>query len=396
MMTLKEELLKQPVTVKPAESAYGLMPELQAAPDAGGHTPAVLLKEYERSFSERDIESIQTIANSIELLDNDSLITYGAGAQEALGEFSHTMLEQVQTKDIAPVGKSLESLMQRLKRANPAELDMTNKNIFQKMIFKVRHSVQDIIDKHQKITVEVDNIATQLTEAQTLLTHDVNHLDTLYAKNKEYFDAVNVYIAAAELKRAEIETEILPALESKAQASNNQMVTQDVNDMVQYANRLEKRTHDLKLSRQITLQSAPQIRMIQNINQTLAEKIQSSVLTSIPIWKNQMAIALTLNKQADAAKAQKAVTDTTNRMLEKNSQMLKQTALVAAVENERGIVDVDTLRTTQENLVSTIEETLRIQRDGTTKRREAEKELVKMESDLKQRLLQIRENNSNS
>ena len=396
MMTLKEELLKQPTNVQPAESAYGLMPELQAAPDVNGQTPAVLLKEYERSFSERDIESIQTIANSIELLDNDSLITYGANAQEALGEFSHTMLEQVQTKDIAPVGKSLESLMQRLKRANPAELDMTNKNIFQKMIFKVRHSVQDIIDKHQKITVEVDNIATQLTQAQALLTHDVNHLDTLYAKNKEYFDAVNVYIAAAELKRAEIETEILPALESKAGASNNQMVTQDVNDMVQYANRLEKRTHDLKLSRQITLQSAPQIRMIQNINQTLAEKIQSSVLTSIPIWKNQMAIALTLNKQADAAKAQKAVTDTTNSMLEKNSQMLKQTALVAAVENERGIVDVDTLRTTQENLVSTIEETLRIQRDGTTKRREAEKELVKMESDLKQRLLQIRENNSSN
>ena len=220
---------------------------------------------------------------------------------------------------------------------------------------------------------------------------DVGLLDQLYEENKAYFDALNIYIAAAEQKRDELKQNDLVELEKKVKASNNQMDVQDLDDLQQYINRLEKRIYDLQLSRQITLQSAPQIRMIQNINQTLAEKIQSSILTSIPLWKNQMAIALTLLRQQGASEAQKKVTDTTNELLLKNSEMLKQNAIRTAEENERGIVDIETLKTTQTNIVDTIQETLRIQEDGTRKRQQAEQELQSLEQDLKTKLLQLKD-----
>ncbi|HCW36725.1 MAG TPA: toxic anion resistance protein, partial [Staphylococcus sp.] len=216
-------------------------------------------------------------------------------------------------------------------------------------------------------------------------------LDQLYEENKAYFDALNIYIAAAEKKRDELKQHNLVELEQKVKASNNQMDVQELADLQQYINRLEKRIYDLQLSRQITLQSAPQIRMIQNINQTLAEKIQSSILTSIPLWKNQMAIALTLLRQQGASEAQKKVTDTTNELLLKNSEMLKQNAIRTAEENERGIVDIETLKTTQTNIVDTIQETLRIQEDGTRKRQQAEQELQSLEQDLKTKLLQLKD-----
>ncbi|PWZ84063.1 toxic anion resistance protein, partial [Staphylococcus pseudintermedius] len=184
----------------------------------------------------------------------------------------------------------------------------------------------------------------------------------------------------------EIEQHVLPEMRQRVKAADDQMVVQDVVDMEQFVDRLEKRIYDLKLSRQISLQSAPQIRMIQNVNQALAEKIQSSILTSIPLWKNQMAIALTLQRQQKAATAQKQVTDTTNEILLRNSEMLRQNARVTAEENERGIVDIETLKTTQDNIIQTIEETLQIQQEGREKRQQAEKDLLALESDLKARL----------
>ncbi|PWZ34858.1 toxic anion resistance protein, partial [Staphylococcus pseudintermedius] len=211
-------------------------------------------------------------------------------------------------------------------------------------------------------------------------------LDGLYQQNKDYFDVLNLYIAAAEQKKTEIEQDVLPEMRQRVKAADDQMVVQDVADMEQFVDRLEKRIYDLKLSRQISLQSAPQIRMIQNVNQALAEKIQSSILTSIPLWKNQMAIALTLQRQQKAATAQKQVTDTTNEILLRNSEMLRQNARVTAEENERGIVDIETLKTTQDNIIQTIEETLQIQQEGREKRQQAEKDLLALESDLKARL----------
>nr|WP_246153168.1 toxic anion resistance protein [Salinicoccus hispanicus] len=349
------------------------------------------LTTYQERFNEEDLKRITEIKDKIEPLNNDALIQYGANAQQALSKFSHQMLNEVQSKDVGPIGDTLESLMKKLKEIDPDELSKEKKNIFNRLFRRVKKSVNELISKHQSVASQVDRISIQLEHAKEVLVKDVHLLDKLYDQNKDYFDAINIYIAAAEMKKQELENETLPQLRSKAEQSSNQMHVQEVNDMMQYINRLEKRVHDLKLSRQITLQSAPQIRMIQNINQTLAEKIQSSILTSIPLWKNQMAIALTLLRQESASQAQQAVTNTTNDLLTKNSEMLKQNSIRTAQENERGIVDIETLKTTQDNLVTTIEETLRIQQEGSQKRQAAERELEQMEEDLKTRLLEIKQ-----
>lgn len=386
---LKDELLKDPFKeMSDTEDNLILQPK-----EAVQNKPkdSEMLTTYKDQFSESDLKSIREIKDKIEPLNNDALITYGANAQQAMSKFSHQMLNEVQSKDVGPIGETLEELMKKLKEIDPEELTNEKSNIFKRMFGRVKRSVNEMISKHQSIASQVDRISIQLEHAKEVLIKDVNMLDGLYNQNKDYFDAINIYIAAAELKKEELENETLPRLKAEADSSNNQMDVQDVNDMMQYINRLEKRVHDLKLSRQITLQSAPQIRMIQNINQTLAEKIQSSILTSIPLWKNQMAIALTLLRQESASKAQREVTNTTNDLLTKNSEMLKQNSLRTATENERGIVDIETLKITQDNLVTTIEETLRIQSEGSQKRKSAEAELVTMEKELKERLLQIKD-----
>ncbi|CAD2077547.1 toxic anion resistance protein [Jeotgalicoccus meleagridis] len=386
---LKNELLKDPFkSIDDNDDELVLQPQKETSQNSNSSS---VLTTYQDQFSEDDLKTIQDIKNKIEPLDNDALITYGANAQQAMSKFSHQMLSEVQSKDVGPIGYTLQELMKKLKEIDPDELTNEKSNIFKRMFGKVKRSVNEMISKHQSIASQVDRISIQLEHAKEVLVKDVNMLDGLYEQNKDYFDAINIYIAAAELKKEELEKEELPRLREKADRSANQMDVQDVNDMMQYINRLEKRVHDLKLSRQITLQSAPQIRMIQNINQTLAEKIQSSILTSIPLWKNQMAIALTLLRQESASKAQQEVSNTTNDLLTKNSEMLKQNSLRTAAENERGIVDIETLKTTQENLVSTIEETLKIQAEGSAKRKSAESELVTMEKELKDRLLQLKD-----
>lgn len=385
---LKDDLLNDPFASSSASDLPSLQPEKSELEEDSSKS---VLTTFKERFSEDDMKRIQDIKSKIEPLDNDALITYGSNAQQALSKFSHQMLNEVQSKDVGPIGDTLESLMKKLKEIDPDELTNDKKNIVSRLFGRMKKSVNELISKHQSVASQVDRISIQLEHAKEILVKDVHLLDNLYDQNKDYFDAINIYIAAAELKKEEIETDVLPALREKADQSSNQMDVQDVNDMMQYVNRLEKRLHDLKLSRQITLQSAPQIRMIQNINQTLAEKIQSSILTSIPLWKNQMAIALTLLRQESASKAQQAVTNTTNELLTKNSEMLKQNSLRTARENERGIVDIETLKVTQDNLVTTIEETLQIQSEGSQKRKEAETELVQMEEDLKTRLLQLKE-----
>ncbi|WP_368296068.1 toxic anion resistance protein, partial [Lacticaseibacillus rhamnosus] len=206
-------------------------------------------------------------------------------------------------------------------------------------------------------------------------------------QNKAYFDALNIYIEAANLKIAELNEKTIPEAAKAAEAANDQMAIQQVNDLKQFASRLEKRAYDLQLARQITIQQAPQIRLIQNTNQALAEKIQASVNTAIPLWKNQVAIALTLLRQKNAVTAQRQVSETTNDLLKKNSEMLKISSIETAKENERGVVDIETLTQTQNDLIDTLKQTLQIQQDGRLKRQNAEKQLVQMEGELKQQLL---------
>ncbi|WP_407951629.1 toxic anion resistance protein [Planococcus sp. A6] len=372
-----DELLGTPFGMEEASS------QTQLAQTDG--QPVALLDR----LSAEEQEKARELAKQIPTGNREAILTYGANAQNQLSQFSHKMLDHVQRKDIGPVGDVLHDLMKKLEQLNPEELTQKKQKGLRKVFNRAKYSVQEMMSKYQKLSTQVDRISIQLDHSKRGLLEDVQMLEQLYDQNKTYFQALNVYIAAAEIKRDEIMNETIPALRKKAEASNDQMAYQEVNDMVQYVDRLEKRLYDLQLSRQITIQSAPQIRMIQQTNQTLAEKIQSSIMTSIPLWKNQIAIALTLNKQMKAVEAQKQVTATTNDLLLKNSEMLKMNSIETARENERGIVEIETLKQTQENLLETIEETLKIQAEGRRNRKAAELEIGRMEEDLKQRLLAI-------
>ena len=277
--------------------------------------------------------------------------------------------------------------MTRLNEANPDELKAENNNIFRKIFGRVKRSIYEITAKYQKIGAQIDTIANRLETSQQGLLNDNKLLDELYDQNKAYFDALNIYIEAANLKIAELNEKTIPEAAKAAEAANDQMAIQQVNDLKQFASRLEKRAYGLQLARQITIQQAPQIRLIQNTNQALAEKIQASVNTAIPLWKNQVAIALTLLRQKNAVTAQRQVSETTNDLLKKNSEMLKISSIETAKENERGVVDIETLTQTQNDLIDTLKQTLQIQQDGRLKRQNAEKQLVQMEGELKQQLL---------
>ncbi|CAN7371341.1 toxic anion resistance protein [Rossellomorea sp. LjRoot5] len=335
-------------------------------------------------------EKAKQLAEQIDYKDYEAILKYGTAAQTQLSSFSHSMLDHVQKRDIGPIGDVLGDLMKKLEQMNPDELNTKQKGVFKKLFRKVSSSLQEVLSKYQKIGSQIDRISVRLEHSKKTLLDDNRLLETLYEKNKDYFQALNMYIAAAEIKREEIQHNLLPSLRKKAEETDDELIYQEVNDTMQFLDRLDKRIHDLKLSRQMTIQSAPQIRLIQNTNQALAEKIQASVLTAIPLWKNQIAIALTLLNQQKAVAAQKQVSRTTNELLLKNSEMLKTNSIETAKENERGIIDIDTLKKTQENLISTIEETLAIQAEGRQKRQQAEQEMVTMENDLKQKLIEIR------
>ncbi|MBY6038174.1 toxic anion resistance protein [Fictibacillus nanhaiensis] len=339
---------------------------------------------------EENKEKAYQLAKQIDPTNHQTMITYGAPAQAKLHSFSNTMLEHVKRKDTGQIGEIIGDLMRKLQDVNPEELKSNKPTLIGRMFGKISGSVQEVLSKYQKTGAQIDRISVKLDGSKNVLMSDIVMLEKLYENNKEYFQALNVYIAAGELKLDELNQVTIPEMRKVAEQTNDQMKFQDVNDMVQFADRLDKRVHDLKLSREITIQSAPQIRLIQNTNQALVEKIQSSIMTAIPLWKNQVAIALTLIRQRNAVEAQKQVSKTTNELLLKNAEMLKTNTIETARENERGLIDIETLKKTQENLLSTLEETLRIQEEGRVKRRLAEEELATMEIGLRQKLLEIK------
>ena len=341
---------------------------------------------------EENKEKAIQLAGQIDHKNMQSIVLYGSQAQSKLLNFSHDMINHVQKKDVGEIGEILGELMKKLEQVNPDDLQSKKKGILARMFGRVSSSLQEVLSKYQKTSVQIDRISLKLEHSKNALISDNKLLEQLYEKNKEYFAALNVYIAAGELKLEELKTKTIPELKQQAESSDhNQMAVQEVNDLIQFADRLDKRVHDLLLSRQVTIQSAPQIRLIQNTNQALAEKIQSSIVTAIPLWKNQVAIALTLLRQRNAVDAQQKVSDTTNELLLKNAELLKTNTIETARANERGLVDIDTLKKVQESLISTLEETLTIQEEGRIKRRQAEEELMMMEGDLKQKLLTIKE-----
>ncbi len=378
-----EDLLANPFS-----DATAPLSSTPQAPLQESSKEAVAPRLVDRLPKERQVQA-QALAEQIDVGNAQAIMSYGAAAQHKLGEFSHSMLNHVQNQDTGEIGDSLNDLMYRLNEANPDELRAEDNNVFKKIFGKVKRSVYEMTSKYQKIGAQIDKIAIKLDKEKSGLLNDNMMLEQLYQKNKDYFDALNIYIAAGELKMEELQTTLIPEAVKKAEASNDQMDVQIVNDLNQFLDRLEKRTHDLRLARQMTIQQAPQIRLIQNTNQALAEKIQSSINTAIPLWKNQIAIALTLLRQKDAVTAQRQVSETTNDLLKKNSAMLKISAIETAKENERGVIDIETLQQTQNDLVETLQETLKIQQEGRIKRKDAEKELAVMETDLRDKLLAL-------
>lgn len=377
-----DELLANPFSDATAAPSVQVDPLQAVVADA----PAPRM--IDRLPKERQVQA-KALAEQIDVANAQAIMSYGAAAQQKLGEFSHTMLNHVQNQDTGEIGESLNDLMYRLNEANPDELRAEDNNVFKKIFGKVRKSIYEMTSKYQKIGAQIDKIAIKLDREKNGLLNDNMMLEQLYQKNKDYFDALNIYIAAGEVKMEELQVTLIPEAIKQAEQSNDQMDVQVVNDLNQFLDRLEKRTHDLRLARQMTIQQAPQIRLIQNTNQALSEKIQSSINTAIPLWKNQIAIALTLLRQKDAVTAQRQVSETTNDLLKKNSAMLKISAIETAKENERGVIDIETLQQTQDDLVETLQETLKIQQEGRVKRKEAEKELSVMETDLRDKLLAL-------
>ncbi|MBU7594526.1 toxic anion resistance protein [Metabacillus halosaccharovorans] len=356
--------------------------ELVVNKEPAAEKPAKLLDVLPEENRKKAIQ----LAEQIDPKNQQAIALYGTQAQSKLLSFSHSMLDHVQKKDTGEIGQIIGDLMKKLEQVSPDALKPEKRGLISKMFGKISNSVQEVLTKYQKTGVQIDRISVKLDHSKTGLLQDIQVLEQLYEQNKEYFHALNVYIAAGELKLEELQNKTIPELKKKAELTQDQMAFQEVNDLMQFADRLEKRTHDLVLSRQVTMQSAPQIRLIQSANQALVEKIQSSITTAIPLWKNQVAIALTLLRQKDAVEAQKLVSKTTNDLLLKNAEMLKVNTIETAKENERGLVDVDTLKKVQDHLISTLEETLRIQAEGRAKRLQAEQDLALMETDLKKKL----------
>jgi uncharacterized protein YaaN involved in tellurite resistance len=384
----KSDNLLDDILANPFGDTQELAPQPQLQP-ATQHQEAKPVKLIDKLPEENRAKAYQ-LAEQIDPSNHQAMITYGTQAQGKLLTFSHTMLEHVQKQDIGEVGEIISDLMKRLDEVNPDELKDGKPSFFARMFGKISGTLQEVLSKYQKTGAQIDRISVKLDRSKNVLLSDIKLLEQLYETNKEYFHALNVYIAAGEIKLEELNEKTIPAMKRAAEAANDQMKFQEVNDMIQFADRLDKRLYDLKLSREITIQSAPQIRLIQNTNQALVEKIQSSIMTAIPLWKNQVAIALTLIRQRHAVEAQKKVSQTTNDLLLKNAEMLKTNTIETAKENERGLVDIETLKKTQENLITTLEETMRIQEEGRHKRRIAEQELATMENDLRVKLLEIK------
>ena len=337
------------------------------------------------TLSKPDQDRARQLAGQLKVNNSNDVIAFGSNTQQALGNFSSTFVDKVENKDLGEIGETLRELMLNLKEVDEKQ----NMGLIGKFFTKSKKKVAYAVAGYQKASSSIATVKEELVSQQEKLSSSNKDLDLLYDQNVIYYQDLNVLIAAGEYKIEELKTSIIPSLEEEARKSSDQMITQEVKDLYDYMNRLEKRIYDLNLTRQISIQQAPQIRLIQKTNMDLVQKIQSSINTAIPLWSNQVALYITLMQQEGAIKATKVISDTTNKLLVKNSEMLKMGSIAAATETERGVVDLETLKITQGNLISTVEETLAIQRDGAKARAAAAIELAQLENTLKDKLLEI-------
>jgi uncharacterized protein YaaN involved in tellurite resistance len=333
--------------------------------------------------------AIDEFVAKVDVADTTQILQYGSTAQGKISKFSDSVLENVKTTSTGEVGNLLSDLVVEIK-----DFDTTVDGNKSKGILGIFHSakkdVEKLLAKYQKVEVNVDKIEKELEAHKIQMLKDITIFDTMYEKNLEYFKEISLYIIAGEKKLEELRTVTLPELKKAAEESGDQADIQKVNDLNNMINRFEKKIYDLKTTRIISIQMAPQIRLIQNNDSELVEKIQSSLINTIPLWKNQIVIALGINNAKSALGAQKAVTDMTNEMLKKNSEILKQGTIEIAEESERAVVDIETLKQTNKDLIETLDKVVEIHEKGREKRAEAEQELVSIEKELKDKLLEIK------
>lgn len=358
-----------------------------AVSEEAAQTITLEVEERVNTLTPAERTRVDEIKNSLNMQDTQMLSIYGSNAQKNIAQFSDQILSEVRSKDVGDVGDLMSDLMVKVKDLDISNID--NGGVLSKIPFlnNAKRSVEKYLAKYDVMQSQIDKIQAQLETARMELLKDIGVFDKLYEKNVDYFNELQLYIVAGEEKVKEIREEVLPRLFEEAKASDDPMTTQVVNDFQESINRFEKKIFDLKTSKTVALQTAPQIKLIQNNDKLLVDKVTDAINNTIPLWKSQVVIALGLNKQGQVLQMQKEVSDTTNELLKRNSERLKQNTIEVAKEAERSTIDVETLKKVNEDLITTIEESMQIHQDAKAARKNAEVEIEKIEHDLKNALL---------
>ena len=378
------------LTLNPTEAAQEAVPELTLTPEAPT-APEAETKEVEpvkvdeSMLTEQEKKAVDDFAKKIDIKDTNVVLNYGVAAQKSVATFSENALSSVRNKDLGEVGETLSNLVVEVKGFGQEE-----KKGFAGLFRKQKDKLELMRAQYGKAETSVNRIVSELEKHQVTLMKDIAMLDQMYELNLKYYKELTMYIIAGKKRLAEVRSGELEELRKKAEASGLAEDAQAYNDYAQKCERFEKKLHDLELTRMVSLQMGPQTRLLQNNDTLMVEKIQSSLVNTIPLWKSQMVLALGMEHSRQATAAQSAVAQTTNELLKKNADMLKMGTIATAKEAERSIVDIETLQHTNEQLVSTLDEVVNIQREGAQKRKEAEVELGRIEGELKQKLMELR------
>ena len=373
-----EDLMKAKTNIASADVTPANLPSTEVM--------TAQVEQVVNDLSPEERAQVEKLKDELDLTDSTAILRFGAPAQQKIAEFSDSVLSQVRTKDSGPVGELLKNLVSQVKEFEPGN----GGGSFLKKIPLVGSLVkkgEDVKLGYDKLSTQVERIQGNLEQAKLKMMKDVALFDKLYAENLSYFKQLQLYIQAGEEKLTEMREVTLPKLRQQAADSGDPMAVQVVSDFEASVNRFEKKVHDLKISKTIAIQSAPQIRLIQNNDKALIDRVQTAIYSTIPLWKNQLVIALGLQAQQDVLRMQQAVSNTTNELLRRNAELLQQNSIETAQENERSIVDIETVREVNDRLINTIEETIKIQQNGRAKRQAAEAELLQIEGRLRETLL---------
>ena len=383
-----------------SEEEKSYIPSLTLEPNAQAVAAVAEEKKEEEKIEDIPIERLELskltpaeqaavteFSKKIDILNTEQVLNYGSNAQKNISEFSDSALNAVRTKDLGEVGNMLSDLVVELKGLN---FDPEQRKGLRGLFNKTRQDIASVMAQYDKAEVNVDKIVEELERHEVTLLKDISLMDRMYEKNQEYMKELTMYIIAGKLRIQELRDVELPAMQKKAQESGLPEDAQAANDFANMIGRFEKKIHDLELTRTISLQMSPQIRLIQNNDTLMSEKIRSSIVNTIPLWKSQMVLGLSMYHSEEAMKAQREVTDVTNKLLESNAKKLHQGSVNVAKESERGIVDIETLKKTNLELIATLDEVRKIQDEGRAQRRQAEEELGRIEGQLKQKLLEMK------